>query len=232
MSDEKVFVVTGAAGNVGATLTLLLIERGHRVVGVDRSAEALRARLGTSGAALLLPVADLSDAAENEAMVARVLAELGRLDGAAATVGMFAMAPLVESASDLWEQMLRVNVLTTLNLFRAALPPMRKAGGGSLVAIAAGAALRAPSGMAAYAAAKSAVLRLVESTADETRRERIRVNAVMPGTIDTPQNRAAMPDADPAHWVTTREVAEVIAFLLSDAASGVTGAALAVAGRT
>jgi NAD(P)-dependent dehydrogenase (short-subunit alcohol dehydrogenase family) len=232
MTDEKVFIITGAAGNVGATLAMLLIERGHRVVGVDRHTEALQARLGRAGAALLLPVADLSESAANAAMVAKVVAELGRVDGVAATVGMFAMASLTESASDLWEQMLRVNVLTALNLFRAALPPMRAAGRGSMVAIAAGAALRAPGGMSAYAASKAAVLRLVESTADETKRERIRINAVLPGTIDTPQNRAAMPDADPSLWVTTREVAEAIAFLLSDAASGITGAALPVPGRT
>jgi NAD(P)-dependent dehydrogenase (short-subunit alcohol dehydrogenase family) len=117
-------------------------------------------------------------------------------------------------------------------MVRAELPHLRAAGGGAIVAIGAGAALRAPSGMAAYAASKAAVLRLVESTADETKREKIRVNAVLPGTIDTPQNRAAMPDADPSHWTTPREVAETIAFLLSDAASGITGAAVPVPGRS
>jgi NAD(P)-dependent dehydrogenase (short-subunit alcohol dehydrogenase family) len=230
MAAEKVFVVTGAAGNVGAALTALLTARGHRVAAIDRSHEGLTARHGESGAALKLAVTDLSDPAATRAAVAEVAAKLGRIDGVAATVGGFATGSVAESGPALWEQMLRINLLTVLNTFAAALPHLRSAGGGSLVAIAAGAALRAPGGMAAYAASKSAVLRLVESLAEEAKGDRIRVNAVLPGTIDTPQNRAAMPNADPRHWVTPTQVAEVLAFLLSDAASGITGAALGVPG--
>lgn len=230
MTGEKVFLVTGASGNVGAALTLLLAGRGVRVAALDRVEAHLQTRLGTA-AALHVVAGDIGDAAQADAAVAEVVAKLGRLDGIATTVGGFAWASLADSGPEVWEQMFRINVLTAVNLFRAAVPHLRAAGGGSLVAIAAGAAIRAPSGMAAYAAAKSGVLRLVESAADEFKRERIRVNAVMPGTIDTPQNRASMPDADPALWTTPGEVAETIAFLLSDAASGITGAAIGVPGR-
>ena len=230
MADAKVVIVTGAAGNVGAALAGLLAARGVRVAAFDRSEAAMVARLGPGEAAMRLAVADLADPAQAGAAIAQVAATLGRIDGVAATVGTFAMAPVAESTPDLWERMLRVNLISTLTVFQGALPHLRAAGGGSLVAIAAGAALRAPGGMAAYAASKSAVLRLVESLSDESRADRIRVNAVLPGTIDTPQNRAAMPDADPARWVTPAQVAEVLAFLLSDAASGVTGAALGVPG--
>jgi len=230
MVDGKVVIVTGAAGNVGVALTKLLAARGARVAAVDRSVDALAARLGSLGEGLRLPVDDLSDPTQAAAAVDTVAQRLGRLDGVAATVGTFAMAPVAETTPELWERMLRMNVLSAATVFSAALPHLRAAGGGSLVAIAAGAALRAPGGMAAYAASKSAVLRLVEALSDEGKPDRIRVNAVLPGTIDTPQNRAAMPNADPAHWVTPAQVAEAMVFLLSNASSGVTGAALPVAG--
>jgi NAD(P)-dependent dehydrogenase (short-subunit alcohol dehydrogenase family) len=230
MTDQKMFIVTGAAGNVGAALTTLLTARGHRVAAMDRTAESLAAHFGANALVVPVPVADLSDPAVAQAAVAQAGAALGNIDGVAATVGTFAMAPTAESAPDLWERMLRINLYTVLNTFSAALPHLRAAGSGSLVAISAGAALRAGPGMAAYAASKSAVLRLVESMADEVKGERIRVNAVLPGTIDTPQNRAAMPDADPSRWVTPTQVAEVLAFLLSEASAGVTGAALGVPG--
>lgn len=230
MADAKVVIITGAAGNVGVALTKVLAARGLRVAALDRSAEALASRLSPPGNGLHLPVGDLSDAVQARAAIDGAAQQLGRLDGVAATVGSFAMASVAESTPELWEQMLRVNVITTAMVFAAALPHLRVVGGGSLVAIAAGAGLRAPAGMAAYAASKSAVLRLVESLADEAKGDRIRVNAVLPGTIDTPQNRAAMPDTDPARWVTPTQVAEAIAFLLSDAATGVTGVALPVTG--
>lgn len=92
-------------------------------------------------------------------------------------------------------------------------------------------AIKAPAGLAPYAASTPGVLRLVESDADEAKRHRLRVNAIMPGTIDTPRNRAAMPDPDTTAWVTPVQLGEAIAFLLSDAASGITGALVPVTGR-
>lgn len=230
MADADVIIVTGAAGNVGAALALLLAERGTRVVAVDRNEAALRARLGDR-AALVLPAQDLAEPAECERLIAATTQALGRIDGLAHTVGGFAAAPLDKSDPAFWDRMQRMNLLTTLGMVRAALPPMRAAGRGSIVAIGAGAAQRAPAGLAAYGASKAAVLRLIESTAEEGKASGVRANAVLPSVIDTPQNRAAMPGADPSAWVTPRQVAEVIAFLLSDAASGVTGAAIPISGR-
>jgi NAD(P)-dependent dehydrogenase (short-subunit alcohol dehydrogenase family) len=124
--------------------------------------------------------------------------------------------------------MFNLNVKTTWNIYRAAVPALRSAGGGSLVGIGSAAGLRGSGQMAAYSATKSAVMRLTESLADELWKERIRVNAVLPTTIDTPQNRAAMPDADGSGWVKPSEVAETMAFLLSDAASAISGQLLQV----
>ncbi|WP_170182112.1 SDR family oxidoreductase [Phreatobacter stygius] len=229
-----VVIVTGATGNVGRALLPVLADRGMTVVAVARGGAALTEALANLPAAashLAIPDADLLDPAACRKVVSDTLARFGRIDGLAHTVGGFAAAPAADGGTDLWDQMFRLNTLTTLNIVQAALPPMRAAQRGSLVAIAAGAGLKAPSGLAAYAASKSAVLRLVESFAAELKSEGVRVNAVLPGTIDTPQNRAAMPKANPSAWVLPSEVAEAMAFLLADSASGITGAALPVNGR-
>ena len=155
----------------------------------------------------------------------------GRVDGLVSTVGTFAMASLEAADADHWDLLYRVNVVTTLNLCRAVVPAMRGAGRGSIITIGAAAAARAGKSTAAYAAAKSAVLRLTESLADELKGGGIRANCVLPGTIDTPPNRTAMPKTDPGRWTSPKEVAEVIAFLLSDAAAGITGAGVPVTGR-
>lgn len=231
----KTIIVTGAAGNVGSAIIRLLAERGARVAAVDAVKEPLErliASLPDAPRHLALAGYDLMDPAACAAIADRVGQELGGIDGAVNTVGGFAMGSLAESGPELWDRMFGLNLKSALNLYRAVVPAMQAAGRGSLVAIGAAAALRAPDGLAAYASSKSAVLRLTESLADELKRVGVRVNAVLPGTIDTPQNRAAMPDADASLWVKPTEVAEAILFLLSDAASGVTGALLPVGGRS
>jgi len=222
----KCAIVTGAAGNLGGAVARLLASRGARVVAVDVSQDALN-HLSLSGSAhLVLAGHDLADVSACNRIVERALKEVGKIDLLACTVGGFTMAPLAESGPEQWDFMFGLNVKTTLNICRAVVPAMQAGGGGSIVCVGSAAALRGTSQLGAYAATKSAVLRLVETMAAELRSSHIRVNAVLPTTMDTPQNRAAMPDADPAQWVSPEQVAEVMAFLLSDAASAVTGASI------
>ena len=228
--NGKTIIVTGAAGNLGRTVTALLLAQGARVAAFDRAGEMFDALPGHDRLSKTT-LADLADEAACTAAIDAVAAG-GGPDGVVHTVGGFAWAGLADSPADLWEQQFRLNVITTLNVLRASIAHMRPAKRGSIVAVGAGAAQRAPSGMAAYAAAKSAVHRMVESFADELKGEGIRVNAVLPGTMDTPQNRADMPDADPRKWTRTEEVAATIAFLLSDAGSGITGVLVPVPGRS
>lgn len=231
MFTDKVVIVTGAAGNVGSAVTRLLASRGAKVAAVDTLGPPLIALLQTlenPSRHLPIPEVDLTDPAACENLVAKVVQVLGGLHGVATTVGGFAMAKLAETGLDQWDAMFSLNVKTTWNIYRAAAPVLKAAGGGSLVGIGSVAGLHGSSQMAPYAATKSAVLRLTESLADELRPDRIRVNAVLPTTIDTPQNRAAMPSADTTRWVKPTEVAEAMLFLLSDAASGVSGALLKV----
>ncbi len=232
--ENKIVIVTGAGGNLGAATLAELARGGARIVAADLHGEALQRSLAATGEpARHLAVAgiDLAEEASCATLVAHALERFGRIDGLATTVGGFAAAPLAQTDSELLLRMLRINAVTTLNIIRAVVPPMRAACAGSLVMVGAASAVHAGAGIAAYAAAKSAALRMVESFADELRSESVRVNAVLPGTIDTPQNRASMPDADHRAWVSPGQIAAVIAFLLSDAASGLTGALIPVTGR-
>jgi 3-oxoacyl-[acyl-carrier protein] reductase len=224
----KTIVLTGAAGNLGRAVITRLLAGGANIIALDRPGPALAALQGVQ----TIAIADLADEAACTSTFSAIAATYSRIDGVVHTVGGFAYASLADSGPGLFEQQFRMNVLTTMNVLRAAIAHMRISGHGSIVTIGAGAALRAPAGMSAYTAAKSAVHRIVESFADELKDHNIRVNAVLPSTMDTPQNRADMPDADPAKWTKLSEVAETIAFLLSDAASGLTGGLIAVPGRS
>lgn len=218
-------IVTGAAGNLGRAVCRHLSESGAHVIGVDRDGlEALAGVVATPVAGL-----DLLDADKVRKTVAGLAAGEG-LDGVVNIAGGFAWETVMEGSPDTWEKMWALNVTTALTMCRAVVPHLRD-GAGSIVNIGANAAAKAGEGMGAYAASKAGVARLTEALAEELKPRRIRVNAVLPSIIDTPQNREAMPDADFESWVTPDELAQMIGFLLSPAASGVTGALIPVVGR-
>jgi Short-chain alcohol dehydrogenase of unknown specificity len=230
--EGEIAIVTGAAGALGAVVARKLSEEGATVALFGRGRAGLEAAAsGLPGRALLKSV-DLLDRAAVAAAVAEVTEEAGPPSVACAIAGGFDLGPAVHETPDaLWLKMLDRNVGTLLSLMAAVTPAMVAAGRGSIVTVGAMPALKAPAAMGAYAASKSAVLRLTESAAAELKGRGVRVNAVMPSVIDTPANRAAMPKADMQAWVTTYELAAVIAFLASREASGVTGALIPVTGR-
>lgn len=227
------FIVTGAAGNLGSAVAVELAARGASLTLVDRTEQplvALAATLPDSSRALSQPGVDLTKPADVEKMVAAALARFGRLDGLVNTVGGFRMNRATDNALADWDFLMDINARAALVVSAAVLPPMVARKSGRLIHIAAGAGLRGGAGMAVYSAAKSAVMRIAESLAEEHRADGIAVNCLLPGTIDTPQNRAAMPDADASAWVKPAAIARVVAMLLSPDAGAITGAAIPVVG--
>jgi len=224
--DGKVIVVTGASGALGKVVAETALARGARIAGVDHAST----RIPATENRIELGGVDLSDAAAARKAIDAIMAHFGRLDALVNIAGGFAFETVADGDPTTWQRMYALNVLTALNASRSALPHLLASGAGRIVNVGAMGALQAGSGMGAYAAAKAGVHRLTEALAAEWK-GRITVNAVLPSTIDTPANRASMPRADFAKWVTPQELAEVILFLVSDAASAVTGALLPVNGR-
>jgi NAD(P)-dependent dehydrogenase (short-subunit alcohol dehydrogenase family) len=224
--DGKVVIVTGASGALGKVVAEVALARGARVAGVDHSpaqSEATGNRIDIGGV-------DLTDATQAGKAIDVAASYFGRIDALINIAGGFAFEAIAEGDSKTWQRMYALNVLTTLNASRSAIPYLSTSGTGRIVNVGAMGALQAAGGMGAYAASKAGVHRLTEALAAEWK-GKITVNAVLPLTIDTPANRASMPKADFAKWVTPEELANVILFLASDAASAVTGALIPVSGR-
>ena len=222
--QQKFVAVTGAAGALGSTVTSTLAGAGYRVIGIDHAQKIS----GGSALALELAGVDLTVPAAAKKAFERVKTQCGSLSALVNLAGGFAWETIEEGRIETWDRLFNLNLRTTLNATQAALP-LLLAHGGSIVNV--GAAAKAAKGMGAYAASKSAVARLTESLAAELLTRGVRVNAVLPSTLDTPANRAQMPDAPFDRWVSTAALADVIAFLISDAAAAVTGALVPVTGQ-
>lgn len=229
--NARSVLITGAAGHLGRAVAAHFAAEGARLVLLDREAAALRSAFGEPGERLLPLAADLLDAAQTAAAVATAVERVGRIDVLCHLAGGFRMGEPVHATADAtWDFLFDINARTLLNIARAVVPGMVAAGGGKIVSVGAFAALHGAADMGAYCAAKSAAVRLAESMSAELRGHAINVNCVLPTILDTPENRAAMPDADPARWVAPAALADVIGFLASEAARAVHGAALPVTG--
>jgi NAD(P)-dependent dehydrogenase (short-subunit alcohol dehydrogenase family) len=232
--SNHVIVITGAAGNLGGACIEAFRTAGARLILLDRSPDRL-ARLhpdlaGSPNALFSQPV-DVTDPASVQSGLAEGLNRFGRIDGLINIAGGYrAGTPTHETPISDWDYMLNLNARSVFVVCQAVIPGMIKQKSGRIVNISSRAALGGGAGQAAYSVSKTAVLRLTESMAAELKESGINVNCVLPGIIDTPQNRAAMPGADFSHWVAPEAIADVILFLASDAARAVTGAAIPVFG--
>ncbi len=227
MALQRVIAVTGAFGILGAAVAETLAGDGIAVALIDRAPAPPAA---VPAGAQVHGGIELADEAACAQVMQRIARSAGRLDGVVNLAGGFVFEKIDGGSLATWETMLRGNLLSAVAASGAALPYL--AAGGRIVNVGAAGALKAAAGMGAYAASKAGVAKLTEALADELKDRGITVNAVLPGTMDTPRNRHDMPGADFSRWVPPLAVADVIAFLVSDAAHAVTGALIPVMGRT
>ena len=227
----RVAVVTGGTGALGQAVVLRLLADSVAVAvpyAVVSEARALRARLVADGDRLLAEPVDVTDAGAMGRFVDEMVRRHGRIDILVAAVGGFAPGALVDTDRATWDRMLALNLTSAFTAAHAVVPHMLAAGRGRVITIASRAVVPPAGGFIGYTVAKAGVIALTQALAEETRGRGVTVNAVLPSTMDTPANRAAMPDADRRGWVPVESVAETIAFLARDEASHITGSLLTV----
>ncbi len=233
---DQVVMITGATGHLGSATVQAFADAGARIVAVDRNPDKqakMHPALAQSERHWLAAPVDLTAPADVKAVVEQAVARMGRIDVLVNTVGAFRAGKLTQDTEvEVWDLMMNLNAKTAYLMCRAVAPHMRERKHGKIVNVAARAGLAGAAKMSAYSASKSAVIRLTETLAAELRREGVNVNCILPGTIDTPENREAMPDADFSRWVTPESLAEIILFLASGAARDMHGAALPVYGKS
>lgn len=230
MAEPSTVVITGAFGALGAAVARGFAGRGLRLGLIGHGSVPGWASREFGAPHVLLGGVDLTVQEAANAAMQTVAAASGGFQVLVNVAGGFRWETLADGDVATWELMFAMNLKTAVVASRAALPYLT-ASGGRIVNIGAGAAARAGAGMGAYAASKAGVERLTEALAAELKDRGVTVNAVLPGIIDTPANRTSMPKADVTRWVEPEAVADVVLFLASDAARGVTGAAVRVFGR-
>ncbi|MBI5378547.1 MAG: SDR family oxidoreductase [Nitrospirae bacterium] len=229
--QDQIVIITGGTGGLGQAVTRAFLTEGARTVvtyQVDAEIEALLPVIGDLRDRNLLMKTDVTDEASVRKLVDQVVSLWGRIDVLVNLVGGFAPGTVADSPWETWERMLALNLRSAVLCSREVLSQMQSQRRGVIINTASLAAYRGGAGIAAYAVAKEAVRKFSEILAEEVRAQGIRVNAILPGTIDTPANRQAMPEADPNDWVPPEEIASAILFLASEDARAVKGASLPV----
>lgn len=226
-SSAQRVVVTGAFGALGRVVVQSLVASGAAVAALDHAPAPVETIAGVHAFGGI----DLADAEAARTALQQANQALGGIDALVNIAGGFRWETVAEGSLDTWDRLYRLNLRTAVAASQAALPFLLAAGGGRIVNIGAAGAVKAGTGMGAYAASKAGVARLTEAMAEEFKDRGITVNALLPSIIDTPANRADMPDADTSRWVTPEQLAGVVRFLLSEPATAITGALIPVTGR-
>lgn len=231
----KIALITGAAGNLGRTTAQLFQDSGANLVLSDLKKKSLQEHYAQwqDRADILLVPSDLNDEHSVQKLADEAISHFGRIDVLANIAGGFKMGPsLHDTPIEDWNFLLDMNARSIFLTSRAVIPAMLRQGAGRIISVSARAAREGKANMGPYCVSKAAVITLTETLAAEHKFDNINVNCILPGTIDTPQNRQAMPDANFSNWVPTTDLANVILFLASDESRSVTGAAIPVYGRS
>lgn len=222
----KTALVTGANGGLGTHVTKAMLEAGFAVVGLAPKIDVSDFEHPHFTA---LP-ASLDNLDEAKKAVETVLAHFGKIDALVHTVGGFAMGSVAETDDATFKRMFDMNLNAAFHVLRAVLPHMRAAKSGRIVAIGSRASEEPGANVGAYSASKAALVSLIKTVAIENKDAGITANVILPGTIDTPANRSAMPKADTSQWVQPGSIADLIVWLAGDAGKDVTGGAIPVYG--
>lgn len=227
MTNRVVFI-TGANGGLGADVTRRFLASGATVIGASRKI-AVGEFPGSNFEAM--PMDFTSDAAVRAA-VTSIVQKHGKLDVLVHVLGAFAGGKTVAETDDAtWNQMYNLNLNSAFSVFRAAIPHLRKSGSGRIIAVGSLAAAAAHPGLGAYVTFKSALRMLVQTVALENKDAGLTANVILPGTMDTPVNRKAMPNADFSKWLKTEAVAELVSYLAQESAAHITGTAIPIDGE-
>lgn len=226
----RVIAITGAFGVLGTAVAKAAAGQGARLALID-FAKVPSTDVPSGPDVMVLEGIDLTDSVAAGAAIDAVADRFGGLDALLNIAGGFRWETLETSGFESWHRLFLMNVQTAANASRVATPYLRRSAAGRIVNVGANAALKASLGMGPYAASKAGVHSLTQSLSEELKADGVTVNAVLPSILDTPTNRVDMPDADFASWVAPEELAAIMLFLASEAASGVTGALVPVTGR-
>jgi NAD(P)-dependent dehydrogenase (short-subunit alcohol dehydrogenase family) len=224
---DKVVLVTGANGGLGVHVTQAFLDAAATVIGSSRKIQ----QSDFNHRNFVAIPAEISTREGAKVLVDQVVARFGKLDILAHTVGGFAGGTsIIETDDETFQRMLDVNLNSVFNILRAAVPVLRQTGDGRIIAIGSRAAVDPGPNVGAYSASKAAMVSLIRTAALENKDAGLTANVILPGTMDTPANRQAMPGADFAKWVRPATVASLTIWLARDAGKDVSGAVIPVYG--